>query len=1139
MASSAGKPSVQALMEQKQKEATLNMGENFTKRDDLIKFEKNAQLKWAQMKVFETDSPHVNDSTLTDLTPDQLREKYPKFFGTFPYPYMNGSLHLGHAFTISKIEFAVGFERMRGKRALFPVGWHATGMPIKSASDKIIRELELFGNDLEKFVNPDAVAEEPVTTETKAESEGADKSKAKKGKIQAKSTGLQYQFQIMESIGVKREEIKKFADPQYWLTYFPPIAKDDINALGARVDWRRSFITTDINPYYDAFVRWQMNRLRQKGYVKFGERYTVYSPKDGQPCMDHDRSSGERMGPQEYTCIKMRVMEWGPNTSSSFKEKVAGKEVYFIAATLRPETMYGQTNCFVGPSIQYGLFEAKDGSVYLCTERSIRNMSFQNLTSTRGIAPQLISVSGQDLIGTKINAPNGVHQAVYILPMETVLATKGTGVVTSVPSDSPDDYINLMHLRKKAAYFKIDPAWIAFDPVPVLSTEEFGDMSAPKLVEMLKIDSPKDSVKLAEAKERAYKAGFYQGKMLVGKFAGEPVEKAKVKVREEMIGQGLAFAYSEPEGQIISRSGDECVVALCDQWYLDYGEPAWQAKAFKLLERMNIRDPSTKKKFQEDLDWLHQWACARSYGLGSQLPWDPQFLVESLSDSTIYMAYYTISHLLHGPSPGEEGNIFGTKTGPLGVTACQMSDEVWDYVFGTDEVPFPYQQTSLSKDKADIMRREFRYFYPMDVRSSGKDLISNHLSFCIYVHTALFDEQFWPRTMRANGHLMLNGKKMSKSTGNSLTLRDSLRKFGADATRVALADAGDGFDDANFEELSANASILRLHTLAEWSKDVITNNHTFRSGEYNLFDRIFENEINLAITKAYKAYEASMYKEAQKTGFYELLGARDWYRDFTAEEGGMHADLLKYYVRIQTLLITPITPHFAEHIWTDVLGESDTIQRARFPTPSREIERGVIDAAEYVKETVRKIRTTELALGKRKAKAKGGAGPGSQLTFDATKPKALRIFVSKEFPQWQSQCVEILTHHFDKSTGVIDEKALRAELEKQGLFKEKKTMPFIMIMKTRIRELGASVLERALSFDETDVLQRSLGYLKRTLKYDLIELESTTEAVEKVKLFEETRTENASKPGEREGYNLAIIEVAEPGSPAFVVYNAL
>ena len=109
-------------------------------------------------------------------------------------------------------------------------------------------------------------------------------------------------------------------------------------------------------------------------------------------------------------------------------------------------------------------------------------------------------------------------------------------------------------------------------------------------------------------------------------------------------------------------------------------------------------------------------------------------------------------------------------------------------------------------------------FYPMDIRSSGKDLIPNHLSFCIYVHSALFPESMWPRSMRANGHLLLNGKKMSKSTGNSLTLNDSIAKFGADASRLALANAGDGVDDANFEEDDANKLILRLYTLIEFGQ---------------------------------------------------------------------------------------------------------------------------------------------------------------------------------------------------------------------------------------------------------------------------------------------------------------------------------
>ena len=87
-------------------------------------------------------------------------------------------------------------------------------------------------------------------------------------------------------------------DPLHWLRYFPPIAQRDLSTLGCGIDWRRAFITTDANPYYDSFVRWQLTTLKAQGKVVKDKRYAVYSPKDGQPCADHDRQSGEGVGPQ-------------------------------------------------------------------------------------------------------------------------------------------------------------------------------------------------------------------------------------------------------------------------------------------------------------------------------------------------------------------------------------------------------------------------------------------------------------------------------------------------------------------------------------------------------------------------------------------------------------------------------------------------------------------------------------------------------------------------------------------------------------------------------------------------------------------------------------------------------------------------
>lgn len=56
----------------------------------------------------------------------------------------------------------------------------------------------------------------------------------------------------------------QFANPLHWLRYFPPLAVRDLKAMGCGIDWRRSFITTDVNPYYDSFVRWQFELLHKQ-----------------------------------------------------------------------------------------------------------------------------------------------------------------------------------------------------------------------------------------------------------------------------------------------------------------------------------------------------------------------------------------------------------------------------------------------------------------------------------------------------------------------------------------------------------------------------------------------------------------------------------------------------------------------------------------------------------------------------------------------------------------------------------------------------------------------------------------------------------------------------------------------------------
>ena len=817
----------------------------YPRRDRLLAIQAEAQDVWEREGVFEADA-QVGEHGSGGASDAQQ-----KFFGTFPYPYMNGMLHLGHAFSLSKLEFACAFRRLRGDNVLMPFAFHCTGMPIKACADKLAREMRLYGNPpvVSEKAEADAQLNGDPSVKANAAVEGA------------------HQWRIMQQSGFSNDEIQQFANPQHWLEYFPPRGMRDVKAMGCGIDWRRSFITTDANPYYDSFVRWQLNTLKRLGKVVKDKRLSIYSPRDCQVCADHDRSSGEGVGPQEYTLVKMRVLEESLRAGklAELRHLAPNRAVFLGPATLRPETMYGQTNCFVLPDGEYGAFIDKVGDILIISERAARNLSFQEqLTSEAGNYANLLQLTGHNLIGVRLSGPNALCERLPVLPLPTIAMNKGTGVVTSVPSDAPDDYAAINDLKKRENVRKeygISEELVKdIEPVEIIHVPEFGNACAVTACEERKVKSVKDRDQLEEAKQRVYLKGFNEGTMLTGNHKGRKVYEAKAAIKNELVSAGQALLYNEPEKPVISRSNDECVVALTDQWYITYGEEEWKKLAKECVANMNLYHEDVRKAFESTLDWLKQWACSRNFGLGSRLPFDPEYLIESLSDSTIYMAYYTVAHILH------PGDLFGNGKNNA-VSPEMMTDDVWDALFYGRECPAHFPPDVLER-----MRREFEYWYPLDLRASGRDLVQNHLSFSVYNHTALFERKHWPRSFRCNGHVMLNNEKMSKSSGNFLTIQRGVQMYSADAMRFALADAGDGLDDANFEESNANAAILRLTKELNWMQEMLSPGADLRDQEGSYFaDRAFANEINFKAQEAYHAYEHFMFREALKAGFFDLM----------------------------------------------------------------------------------------------------------------------------------------------------------------------------------------------------------------------------------------------------------------------------
>ncbi|KAI6695598.1 hypothetical protein NL676_023308 [Syzygium grande] len=287
-----------------------------------------------------------------------------------------------------------------------------------------------FPSEEENQVNQELETEEQNASEPAMK----DKFKGKKSKAAPKSGGQMYQWEIMHSLGLSDSEISKFQDPYNWLSFFPPITMDDLKAFGLGCDWRRSFITTDMNPFFDSFVRWQMRKLKSMGKIVKDLRYTIYSPLDGQPCADHDRATGEGVQPQDYTLIKMEVVPPFPPKMGVLE----GKRVFLAAATLRPETMYGQTNAWVLPDGKYGAFEINGTDVFIVAHRAALNLAYQRFSKIPEKPTCLVELTGYDLIGLPLKSPLSFNEIIHALPMLTILMDKGTGIVTSVPSDAPD-----------------------------------------------------------------------------------------------------------------------------------------------------------------------------------------------------------------------------------------------------------------------------------------------------------------------------------------------------------------------------------------------------------------------------------------------------------------------------------------------------------------------------------------------------------------------------------------------------------------------------------------------------------------------------------------------------------------------------
>lgn len=863
------------------------------KSAQLRESEKNVQMKWK-----------INQQDIT-----QIQEGKKSYFATFPYPYMNGYLHLGHAYTMSKQDFACRYHRMIGCNILEPFSFHLTGMPIVAAADKLKKEIEMIktGSPISKITTP--------------------------------------QYETMIMMQIPQNEIEKFTNPSYWGKFFPQVASKTLKRFGIGYDETRSFITTNENPFYDSFIKWQFGVLFKKNVLRFGSRYCIYSLNEKQPCLGHDRSVGEDAKPKKYWFVPYQLHGFD-NKDIDNCEKV-----YLVATTSRPETLYGVTNLWIGAEIgtdsDYNLYyiETKTGSMYWI----IRNLALDGLCNQYRETDDfyISSVKNHGKVNVEyiaslkaIDHYNNDQLIPIISTINCVDRFKGSGTLPSVPGDDPDD--NGIISRKK---LQITPRKCMMYNLP----EYQGNCVAVDLVGKMN-DIMIKNICYNRSNECV---------MTTGEFKGMTVTETRNKMERELI------TYYEPDIHAFSRSGYPLIVAKADQWYIDYGDQKWKDDSLSHVEHMTFSDPIVKDSLTTAINWLDQWPCSRTYGMGSNFPstiTDADFLIDSLSDSTIYMALYTIYHYFS----------------KLNIDPLELTEQVWDYIFLLKD----YDDESLNKYKP--LREEFMYWYPMDLRVSAKDLIPNHLAMSIFNHVMIWDDEFkqrlnnlypgknnhfGPLRYEINGYITVQKhdskiqEKMSKSKGNFKTLDQAIDMYSADAVRFTFASASGKMDDSYFDQDLCTKMIEKLHKEKEWMTHILIHSEDMSTNIKRSYpEQIFINEMNQLVKETVKAYNQMDYRSVTTIGFHMMQKCRDTYLEMASDDN-YNYDVLVEFIKIQLILMYPIIPHFSDHFQDHFAG--------RYTLDIATIDRTLINMKlqwthYYVNEVASDISKRVMSLSKKK-----------------------------------------------------------------------------------------------------------------------------------------------------------------------------
>lgn len=776
----------------------------------------------------------------------KIDKNKPKFFGNVAYPYANSVAHIGHgrAYTISDIYLR--YQRVLGKNVLQPLGFHISGTPVLAVSDGV-------KNNTLKTIKQirDAISD--------------------------------YIFDEKE----QDELIKTFTDPKNIADFFSNTWEGSLNSIGISIDWSRQFTTGE--DIYNKFIEWQYSKLKENGLLKQGKYPILYSAKDENAVGEDDIDDGD--------IDKVSVSQM-----SAIKFKIINSNEYILCATLRPDALFCATNLWVKQDMDLVRLRVNQEIWIVSKKAQVKvEHQFDNVEF-------LSELKGEDLLDKKVLAPL-INKEISIYKADFCAQDHGTGIVYSSPADSPHDYINLFETKfvdKSLDEFtdkeplELTPITETFDKKGKKINYKFDIPAYDILIKKQIFNSKGNEEKLEEVKQELYKEAHFGAKMInSGEFTGLALKNnvGADRVKEKLFEKNLAVDFYETSRRAKTRGGDDVIVAnLQGQWFLDYSSKDVKDKALELLDNAKFYPSNLRETQKGYINWANLRPCARKRGLGTRIPYDKDWIVEPLSDSTIYQMLYMISHLIR----------------KYDIKPKELSFEFFDYIYldkkSFDEV---LENNSINSEFVKRAKEEVEYWNNVDCRYVGMPHMSNHLNFLIYHYSLIFPKSMWPKMIITGNLMMRDGKKISKSKGNGTPLFRIKKIYGADLYRLYIATNSNYDVEMDFKE----EEITQLEKKFAKFQSLI-------KGAINKSDKKYEDFSNTnkwLISKFYsrakeyfKYFDEFRIREAFVTILYEFLNDVNYHERRTSIDETF--EVIRFIAKDYLILMTPVVPHTTEEL---------------------------------------------------------------------------------------------------------------------------------------------------------------------------------------------------------------------------------